>query len=185
MQVTALQAATIDDWQLLKGTLLPGVLPPWSHPCSKLFRIPHFQGVMGQFFDSCPDNLFSWIRKQHIFFVATSPLSSTGHVNVSPKGAFDCFHLVDANKIWYEDLTGSGNETISHLRENGRITVMFVAFEGPPRIVRFFGTGELTLQRHRVASHTVFSEVLSMRSDHASTTHTLIKLDASPVPEPW
>lgn len=103
---------------------------------------------MGQFFDSCPESLFAWIRSQRIFFVATGPLSPSGHVNVSPKGAFDCFHLVGPNKIWYEDLTGSGNETIAHLRENGRITVMFVAFEGPARIVRFFGTG-----KHRRFTH--------------------------------
>lgn len=101
--------------------------------------------IMGQFFDSCPETLFTWIRNQHIFFVATGPLSPSGHVNVSPKGAFDCFHLVGPNKIWYEDLTGSGNETIAHLRENGRITVMFVAFDGLPRIVRFFGTGETSV----------------------------------------
>ncbi|EJD04571.1 uncharacterized protein FOMMEDRAFT_83444 [Fomitiporia mediterranea MF3/22] len=98
---------------------------------------------MGQFYDSCPQNLLEWIQKQHLFWVATAPLSPDGHVNVSPKGAFDCFHVVGPNKIWYEDYTGSGNETIAHLRENKRITIMFCAFDGPPRIVRLFGTGQV------------------------------------------
>ncbi|KAL5534841.1 hypothetical protein ACEPAG_1306 [Sanghuangporus baumii] len=96
---------------------------------------------MGQFYDSCPQNLLDWIQRQHLFFVATAPLSPNGHVNVSPKGAYDCFHVIGPNKVWYEDLTGSGSETIAHLRENKRITIMFTAFEGPPRIVRLFGTG--------------------------------------------
>ncbi|KAL5534832.1 hypothetical protein ACEPAG_1297 [Sanghuangporus baumii] len=96
---------------------------------------------MGQFYDSCPQNLLDWIQRQHLFFVATAPLSPNGHVNVSPKGAYDCFHIIGPNKVWYEDLTGSGSETIAHLRENKRITIMFTAFEGPPRIVRLFGTG--------------------------------------------
>ncbi|OCB89493.1 hypothetical protein A7U60_g3288 [Sanghuangporus baumii] len=63
---------------------------------------------MGQFYDSCPQNLLDWIQRQHLFFVATAPLSPSGHVNVSPKGAYDCFHVIGPNKVWYEDLTGSG-----------------------------------------------------------------------------
>ncbi|KAH8827643.1 hypothetical protein DL96DRAFT_1106022 [Flagelloscypha sp. PMI_526] len=66
-----------------------------------------------------------------------------GHVNISPKGMLGSFHYVDNNTVWYEDLTGSGNETISHIRDNGRITIMFTAFEGPPRILRLFGIGEV------------------------------------------
>jgi len=62
-------------------------------------------------------------------------------VNVSPKGVKGTFHAVEPNKFWYEDLSGSGVETISHIRENGRITILFNAFEGPPRIARLFGTG--------------------------------------------
>lgn len=63
---------------------------------------------MGAFFDSCPKNLLEWIQKQHMFWVATAPLQANGHVNVSPKGCYDCFHVVNANKVWYEDLSGSG-----------------------------------------------------------------------------
>ncbi|TDL22402.1 hypothetical protein BD410DRAFT_839844 [Rickenella mellea] len=91
--------------------------------------------------EALPHNILEWILKQEMFWVATAPLAAHGHVNVSPKGVRNCFHIVDANKVWYEDLTGSGNETISHLRENGRITVMFNAFDGPPRITRLFGKG--------------------------------------------
>ena len=63
---------------------------------------------MGAFFDSCPEHLLEWVQKQKIFWVATAPLQPDGHVNVSPKGTYDCFHVVNANKVWYEDLTGSG-----------------------------------------------------------------------------
>ncbi|KAF8154757.1 hypothetical protein B0H34DRAFT_752830 [Crassisporium funariophilum] len=98
---------------------------------------------MGQFYTEIPPFLLPWIHQQKIFFVATAPLSPTGHVNVSPKGFEGSFRVVNEKRVWYEDLTGSGIETIAHLRENlnGRITIMFVAFEGPPRIVRLFGTG--------------------------------------------
>ncbi|KAK4459316.1 hypothetical protein QBC42DRAFT_274718 [Cladorrhinum samala] len=97
---------------------------------------------MGQFFEAIPESLIKWILAQKVFWVATAPLSSSGHVNVSPKGG-EHFGVIDTKTFWYLDLTGSGNETISHLYEpnNGRITVMFNAFEGPPRIVRLFGHG--------------------------------------------
>lgn len=76
-----------------------------------------------------------------MFWVATAPLSPTGHINVSPKGYEGTFNIVDRKTVWYEDLSGSGVETIAHVRENGRITIMFCAFEGPPRITRLFGRG--------------------------------------------
>jgi len=96
---------------------------------------------MGQFYDEIPQNHFEWIKKQKMFWVATAPLDAQGHVNVSPKGIADCFHVLNSKQVWYEDLTGSGVETISHVKENGRITIMFSAFEGPPRILRLFGVG--------------------------------------------
>ncbi|KAH9933943.1 uncharacterized protein BXZ73DRAFT_45993 [Epithele typhae] len=96
---------------------------------------------MVQFWDHIPDNLIAWIEKQHMFFVATSPLTGDGHVNVSPKGLTGSFHVANKNRVWYEDLSGSGVETIAHVRENGRITVMFCAFAGPARILRLFGRG--------------------------------------------
>ena len=136
--------------------------------------------------DCIPEELIPWIQKQEMFFVATAPLTGTGHVNLSPKGLRGSFHVVDQHRVWYEDLSGSGAyppsrsalpstncsrtyhppfplapplllshtlsldppayagiETISHIRENGRITLMFCAFEGAARIVRLFGRGSV------------------------------------------
>jgi hypothetical protein len=86
------------------------------------------------------EGLIEWIGSQHVFFVATAPSSVEGHVNVSPKG-YDSFRVIDPLTVAYLDLTGSGVETIAHLRDNGRITLMFCAFEGPPQIVRLQGRG--------------------------------------------
>jgi hypothetical protein len=96
---------------------------------------------MAKSYNEIPESLIEWIKKQHMFWVASAPLNPDGHVNLSPKGTADSFHVVDSHRVWYEDLTGSGVETISHIRENGRITILFIAFEGPPRILRLFGTG--------------------------------------------
>ncbi|KAG1762203.1 hypothetical protein EDD22DRAFT_892993 [Suillus occidentalis] len=96
---------------------------------------------MAKFYNEIPESLIEWIKKQHMFWVASAPLNPDGHVNLSPKGTADSFHVVDSHRVWYQDMTGSGVETISHIRENGRITILFTAFEGPPRILRLFGTG--------------------------------------------
>ncbi|KAJ7080646.1 hypothetical protein B0H15DRAFT_483846 [Mycena belliarum] len=96
---------------------------------------------MVQFFDEISPSLAKWIAQQQVFWVATAPLALDGHINLSPKGGEGMFHIVNPRQVWYEDLTGSGVETISHLRENGRITVLFNAFEGPPRIARLYGRG--------------------------------------------
>ncbi|HEX6488481.1 MAG TPA: pyridoxamine 5'-phosphate oxidase family protein [Candidatus Dormibacteraeota bacterium] len=88
-----------------------------------------------------------WIEKQHLFFVATAPAGGGGHVNLSPKGR-DSLRVVDAWTLAYVDLTGSGVETISHVRENGRITLMLCAFEGAPRIVRIHGRGRVVERSH-------------------------------------
>ncbi len=83
-----------------------------------------------------------WIGRQHMFTVATAPLAGDGHVNVSPKG-LDTLRIIDELTVAYLDYTGSGAETIAHVRENGRITLMWQAFDGPPRIVRVQGRGEV------------------------------------------
>lgn len=98
---------------------------------------------MGTIYSSIPEALHSFIEDQQLFFVATSPLSATGRVNLSPKGYRDCFKILDAQRIIYLDYTGSGAETIAHLRENGRITIMFAAFTGEPNIVRLYGEGRV------------------------------------------
>lgn len=95
---------------------------------------------MGEVRAALDDDLIEWIGRQHVFFVATAP-SEGGHVNLSPKG-YDSLRVLDTSTVAYLDLTGSGAETIAHTRENGRITLMLCAFEGPPRILRLFGTGQ-------------------------------------------
>ncbi len=96
----------------------------------------------------CIDSeLGDWIRRQKIFFVATAPLSASGHVNMSPKGG-DTFRILGPMEVVYQDYTGSGAETAAHLRENGRIVIMFCAFEGPPRIMRLHGRGTVILPEH-------------------------------------
>lgn len=99
---------------------------------------------MAQFYDSIPAELEAFLKSQPMFFVATAPLGADGHVNLSPKG-HDTFRVLAPDRVGYLDLTGSGNETSAHLRENGRITLMFCAFEGPPRIVRLYGRGRALL----------------------------------------
>jgi hypothetical protein len=99
---------------------------------------------MGDIFDSIPEKLARFIEAQHVFFVATAPLGSAGHVNVSPKG-LDTLRLLGPNAVAYLDLTGSGNETSAHIAENGRITFMFCAFEGPAMILRLYGRGRTIL----------------------------------------
>ena len=92
-------------------------------------------------------DLAQWIHQQKNFFVATAPLSKEGHINCSPKGS-DTFRILNEMTVAYLDLTGSGVETIAHLKENGRIVIMFCAFEGPPRIARLYGKGEVVEIQH-------------------------------------
>ena len=98
---------------------------------------------MAKIFDVIDDELRTFIDEQKMFFVATAPLAPDGHINLSPKGLAGTFAVIDDRTIAYLDLTGSGVETIAHLRENGRICVMFCAYDGRPRIVRVHGTGDV------------------------------------------
>jgi hypothetical protein len=97
---------------------------------------------VGRSFDSLSPALAEAVRSAPLFFVATAPLDGDGHVNVSPKGG-DTLRVLDERTVAYLDLTGSGVETIAHLRENGRITLMVCAFSGAPQIVRIYGRGEV------------------------------------------
>ena len=98
-------------------------------------------------FDRITEELQGFIARQPMFFVATAPLSPTGHVNLSPKGC-DSFRVLAPDRVAYLDLTGSGNETSAHLQENGRITLMFCAFQEPPSILRLYGQGRTVLPSH-------------------------------------
>jgi len=93
---------------------------------------------MGKVHSQIDAELGAFLRGQHVFFVATAPLAGDGHINLSPKG-LDTFALLGPREVAYLDLVGSGAETLAHLRENGRIVLMFCAFEGRPRIVRLHG----------------------------------------------
>ena len=95
---------------------------------------------MAERFASLSPELAQWWCEQPLFFVATAPAGDAGHVNLSPKG-YDTLRVLAPDRVAYLDLTGSGVETIAHLRENGRITLMACAFAGNPRISRIYGRG--------------------------------------------
>jgi hypothetical protein len=100
---------------------------------------------MGKVYEAIDEKLAGWIERQHVFFVATAPLAGDGHVNVSPKGDLRWFRVLGPHEVAYLDFVGSGAETIAHARENGRIVVMFCAFDGPPKIVRLYGSAAVVL----------------------------------------
>ncbi|MFB7471482.1 pyridoxamine 5'-phosphate oxidase family protein [Kitasatospora sp. NPDC056184] len=97
---------------------------------------------MGKTYEKIDDRLRAFIEAQPVFFVATAPLAADGHVNISPKGRSGTLAVLDERTLAYLDFGGSGAETVAHVRENGRITVMWCAFEGPPKILRVHGQGE-------------------------------------------
>ncbi len=96
-------------------------------------------------YDGITPALAEWLGQQRVFFVATAPLAADGLLNCSPKG-MDTFRILGPREVVYLDLTGSGIETVAHLRENGRIIFTFCAFEGSPKIVRLHGTGEVVTE---------------------------------------
>ena len=98
-------------------------------------------GGMAKVFDAIDDSLRAFIERQHVFFVATAPSGDGGHVNVSPKGGAGMFRVTGPLGFAYADMVGSGIETVAHLADNGRITLLFCAFSGPPKLVRLQGTG--------------------------------------------
>ena len=95
---------------------------------------------MGKFHDAIKPAHKAFIEDQHMFFVATAPLSAEGRVNLSPKG-LDCFKVLSEQRVGYMDLISSGNETSAHTLENGRITFMFCSFDSTPNILRLYGKG--------------------------------------------
>jgi hypothetical protein len=100
---------------------------------------------MGKVFERIDEHQREWIAARELFFVATAPLEADGRVNCSPKGPMGTFRVLDDHTVAYLDMVGSGAETVAHLRENGRIVVMFCAFQGPPRILRLHGRGEVVV----------------------------------------
>jgi hypothetical protein len=102
---------------------------------------------MGKIYESIDEKLRNWLSTQRIFFVATAPLAREGHVNCSPKDG-DSFRIINEQTVAYLDLTGSGIETVAHVKENKRIVLMFCAFAGSPKIVRLHGDGEVIEPNH-------------------------------------
>jgi hypothetical protein len=129
---------------------------------------------MGSTYEEITPKLQTWIAQQRMFFVATAPLSAEGHVSCSPKG-LDSFRILGPHSVAYLDLTGSGIETVAHLRENGRIVLMFCAFEGPPRIVRLHGRGTVL-----TPGEPAFDDLRSRFSDMAGV-RGLIHVDVTRV----
>lgn len=97
---------------------------------------------MGKTYEHIDRKLRAFIEQQPVYFVATAPLSPDGHVNLSPKGRSGTLAVLDELTVAYLDFGGSHAETIAHLRENGRITLMWCAFDGPPTVLRVHGRGE-------------------------------------------
>jgi hypothetical protein len=117
---------------------------------------------MGKLYESITDHLRAWIAEQPVFFVATAPLSDSGRINCSPKGG-DTFRILSPNEVAYQDYVGSGAETVAHLRENKRIVIMFCAFQGPPKILRLHGHGEVF-----GIDHPRYAELSSQFAPHPS-----------------
>ena len=120
---------------------------------------------MGKVYEQLDEALMGFIDRQHVFFVGTAPDSPDGHLNVSPKG-LDTFRIPGQKSVAYLDLTGSGIETVAHLRQNGRITIMFCTFEGRPLIVRLYGRGRVVEPGDREWGGLIarFPEYLGVRS---------------------
>jgi hypothetical protein len=118
---------------------------------------------MGKLFESIDDGLKTWIDAQPVWFVATAPSGGDGHVNMSPRG-HDLFSVLGGHRVGWVDLTGSGVETIAHIRENGRVCLMFASFDSRPRIVRLHGRGSISLP-----GEGAFNEVASLHPHHPST----------------
>ncbi|MBI1350175.1 MAG: pyridoxamine 5'-phosphate oxidase family protein [Actinomycetales bacterium] len=124
---------------------------------------------MGKVLDGIDASLATWLQAQPVFFVATAPLAEDGHVNCSPKGLDGSFSVLDDHTVAYLDLTGSGVETIAHLRENGRIVLMFCAFEKRPRIIRLHGRGRVL-----VAGDAEFDELLPRFAERLGTRSIIV-----------
>ena len=123
---------------------------------------------MGKVHDGIDDALAAWIGAQPLWFVATAPLAGDGHVNVSPRG-HDSLSVLGPHRVAWIDYTGSGVETIAHLRENGRICLMFCSFDKRPRIVRLHGTGVVALP-----GEAAYDEVVGRHPQHPSTRAVVV-----------
>ena len=144
---------------------------------------------MGKLYQRLDNRLIDFIQHQHVFFVGTAPSSVEGHLNISPKG-LDTFRILGPKTVAYLDIFGSGVETIAHLRENGRIVVMFCAFQGATKVLRLHGHGRVIephepgfaeLQVHfpvQVGTRAIIVVELTRISDSCGYGVPLLKLEA-------
>jgi hypothetical protein len=133
---------------------------------------------MGRIYDGIDERQASWIAAQPMFFVGTAPSGDGGHINVSPKGPIGSLRVLNEHQVAYLDVVGSGAETIAHLRDNGRIIVMLCAFQGPPRILRLHGRGEIVYP-----ADARFAGLLNgfERPEHPETERAIIVVDVTRV----
>jgi hypothetical protein len=123
---------------------------------------------VGKTYDGIDDELAEWLQAQPLWFVGTAPLAADGHVNVSPRG-HDTFSVLGPHRVGWVDYTGSGIETIAHLRENGRICLMFCSYGERPRIVRLHGRATVAMP-----GEPAYDEVVSRHPPHPSTRAVVI-----------
>ena len=123
---------------------------------------------MGKVYEGIDEALTAWIGEQPMWFVATAPLAADGHINLSPRG-HDSFSVLGPHRVAWVDYTGSGIETIAHLRENGRICLMFCSFGPRPRIVRLHGRGTVALP-----GEPAYDEVVARHPEHPSTRAVVV-----------
>lgn len=121
---------------------------------------------MAKFFDRIDEKIQRFIGEQKMFFTASAP--ADGRVNLSPKG-IDTFRVLDEKTVCYLDLTGSGNETAAHIKENGRLTIMFCSFSGAPLILRLYGTGEIVSQKSEK-----WVELINLFDDFSGTRQIIV-----------
>ena len=121
--------------------------------------------ISGKIYKSIDEKLRAWLLAQKVFFVATAPLSRSGHINCSPKDG-ESFRVLDERTVVYLDLTGSGVETIAHVKENERIVLMFCSFAGGPKIVRLHGHGKIIEPEETEFEHfrAIFPPMIGIRS---------------------
>jgi len=134
---------------------------------------------MGTVFPDLDDSLRAWIGRQPMFFVGTAPSGDSGHVNISPKGGEGTLQVLGPKELAYVDLFGSGIETVAHLKQNGRIVVMFCAFAGAPKVLRVHGRGEvLEMADPRFAD--VFAR-FSLTDEMVPSVRSIIRIDVERV----
>jgi hypothetical protein len=128
-------------------------------------------------FEHIDERLRAFIEAQPVFFVGTAPSGADGHVNVSPKGGAGMFRVTGPHGFAYADMLGSGIETVAHLRDNGRICVMFAAFEGPPKIIRLHGRGRVVGEADD--GFAPLLDTFSLRDEQRQAVRAIVAVDVT------